>query len=183
MSKSRIPKPLSPSTSNINKPRFNPSIDKVVFSFESLEKTEYFNLDCTCESWSSDLLEMLKNVSAISKKALLSGQYRTYRIHSHAGANPPSKLPEGVALKDFYQIRIGTSKGGIHGVFFDNIFYVIWLDPLHNMYPDTRFGGLRKIKPPKTCCMDRDERIIDLQSENQKLKEELQMLRELSKMD
>lgn len=51
----------------------------------------------------------------------------------------------------------------------DNIFYVIWLDPLHNMYPDDKYGGLRKVKPHSTCCKDRDEEIIQLKQENEKL--------------
>ena len=44
-------------------------------------------------------------------------------------------------------------------------FYVIWFDPLHNMYPDDRFGGLRKVKSPSTCCKDRDEEIARLKQE------------------
>lgn len=180
MAKARIPKPAQVTSTTIKKPGLISAADKIVFSFESLERTEYFNLDCTCENWFSDLFDMLKNISGISKKDLFSGKFRTYRIHSHETAKPPNRLPDGVALKDLYQMRIGTSKGGIHGIFYDNIFYVIWLDPLHNMYPDSRFGGLRKIKAPKTCCMDRDEQLIQLQNENQTLKEELKLWNEES---
>lgn len=175
MSKVRIPKPrLDCEPKSIPKPSFLPSEKEalVVFSFASLEWTEYFNLDSTCPSWSLDLLNMLKNVSGVSKAHLLSGKYRTYRVHTHENAKPPDPLPVGVSLKDCYQIRISTAKGGIHGVFVENTFYVIWLDPLHNMYPDDRFGGLRKITPPNTCCRDREERIFQLQEENAKLKEE-----------
>ncbi len=138
------------------------SDEKVLFSFEALEKTEYFNLDATCPSWSSDLFDMLKDVSHVLKKDLTNGVYRTYRVHNHEGASFPGQLPSDVALKDCYQIRISKSKGGIHGVFFENVFYVMWLDPLHNMYPDDRYGGLRIIEPPKTCCKDRDEKIAEL---------------------
>ena len=178
MSKSRVPKPsISKASSSVVKPSFIPSdyVDNVVFSFASLERTPYFNLDCTCENWSSDLFSMLKNISETSKRDLLSGRYRTYRVHTHENAKPPSPLPDGVALKDCYQLRISTSKGGVHGVFVDNIFYIIWVDPLHNMYPDSRFGGLRTVKPPTTCCMDRDTRIDDLLQENQRLKEEIHL--------
>lgn len=45
---------------------------------------------------------------------------------------------------------------------------MIWLDPLHNMYPDDRFGGLRKVKAASTCCKDRDNEILRLQEELQK---------------
>ena len=118
---------------------------------------------------------MLKNISGISKRDLLSGQYRTYRVHTHENAKPPCSLPSGVKLRDFYQMRISKSKGGIHGVFSENVFYVMWMDPLHNMYPDDRYGGLRTIHPPTTCCMERDAIINELKKENQSLKEEIEL--------
>ncbi len=175
MNNSRIPKPKVKKESKIIKPHFLLSDETnhyVVFSFASLDWTEYFNLDGTCTNWSFDLLNMLKSISKTSKIDLLSGKFKTYRVHSHENAKPPNQLPDGVTLKDCYQLRISTSKGGIHGVFVENIFYVIWIDPLHNMYPDKRFGGLRTIKPPSTCCREREAHILELLEENQKLKEE-----------
>lgn len=169
-----IPKLKNRST-NIQSPKFllpKEKNDCVLFSFSALEWTEYFNLDATCQNWAHDLFEMLKSISEVSKNDLISGKYRTYRVHTHENATPPSKLPDGVELKDCYQLRISTSKGGIHGVFVENIFYIIWFDPLHNMYPDKRFGGLREIKPPNSCCRDREQRIFELQEEVKVLKEE-----------
>ena len=172
MMSSRIPKATRPTAQGtIIKPVFIPTEEKVTFSFSALEKTKHFNLDVTCPNWSSELFDMLKNTSNFSKTDLISGKLRTYRVHNHEKASPPDPLPEGVALKDCYQIRISKSKGGIHGVFNENIFYVIWLDPLHNMYPDDRYGGLKVITPPTTCCKDRDEIIAELQAQITQLKE------------
>lgn len=179
----RIPKPEIKKLSDkkiVTKPPFILSDNCIKFSFVALERTRYFNLDATCNNWSSDLFEMLKNVSAMSVTDLMSGRNRTYRVHSHENAKPPDKLPNGVALKDCYQIRISTAKGGIHGVFYENIFYVIWLDPLHNMYPDDRFGGLRIIKPPSTCCKERENEIQKLIEENERLKEDCKIWEELA---
>ena len=152
---------------------------KLIFSFEPLERTEYFNLDGTCNNWASDLFEMLKQVSQVNVKDLISNKFPTYRVHDHENAKPPSELPVDVALKDCYQIRISQSKGGIHGVFVDNIFYVIWLDPLHNLYPDDRFGGLRKIKPPSTCCREREEEIVELKEKISSLEADIQVYEKL----
>ena len=146
--------------------------DGIVFSFEALDKTEYFNLDGTCQNWASDMLEMLKQVSRLTVKELTSGKFRTFRLHTHEGARCPSPLPEGVELKDVYQLRISKSKGGIHGVLIEKCFYVIWFDPLHNMYPDEKYGGLRKVLPPSTCCKDRDKEILRLQEEVKNAKDE-----------
>ncbi len=170
---SKIPKAIRPSTpAPIVKPTFISQEDKVTFSFSALERTKHFNLDATCANWSSELFDMLKNVSNFSKTDLISGKLRTYRVHNHEKASPPDPLPEGVALKDCYQIRISKSKGGIHGVFNESVFYVIWLDPQHNMYPDDRYGGLKIITPPATCCMDRNEIIEELQGQIIQLKED-----------
>lgn len=98
MSKRRIPKPkLECDLKSVPKPSFLPS-DKdssVVFSFVSLEWTEYFSLDATCPNWFYDLLNMLKSVSKISKTDLLSGKFKTYRVHTHENAKPPNSLPGG----------------------------------------------------------------------------------------
>lgn len=174
----KIPKPKKTQAQDtIKKPPFLPSDSsekKVTFSFLALEKTKYFNLDVTCPNWPSELFDMLKNASNFSVKDLIGDKLKTYRVHNHEKASPPDKLPVGVALKDCYQIRISKSKGGIHGVFYEDVFYVIWFDPLHNMYPDDRYGGSRVVSPPTTCCMDRDAIIDELQKKITQLKEDCQ---------
>jgi hypothetical protein len=178
--KCKIPKPQPPQTQGkILKPVFVASDDKITFSFSALEKTKHFNIDVTCPSWPSELFDMLKDISNFSKTDLIGGKFPKYRVHNHENASPPDKLPEGVALKDCYQIRISKTKGGIHGVFYDNVFYVIWLDPLHNLYPDDRYGGLRVIRPPKTCCKDRDEIIAQKQAEIERLQKDVKELEDL----
>lgn len=148
----------------------------ILFSFEKLERNEYFNLDGTCQNWSSDLFDILKEVSKIEYKRIIgkefSGKHSTLRIHPHTKATPPCELPKDISLEDFCQIRISKRKGGIHGIFSDNIFYLVWFDPQHNMYPNENYGGLKKIKPPSTCCKERDKEIEELYNENSKLKEE-----------
>lgn len=151
----------------------------ISFSFQTLEFNEYFNLDGTCVNWSNDLFKMLKEVSKIPKTQLLLMGKSTYRVHSHENVTPPVSIPEGVKMKDMYQIRIEGSKGGIHGIFVDDIFYVIWLDPLHNLYPNEHYGGLRKVTPGSTCCKDRDEELILLKNEIKNLAEENQTYKEI----
>lgn len=177
MSKS-IPKAKKKTESHVIPKAKSTRVDKIVFSFESFEETEYFRLEGTCNNWSRDLFQMMKDVSSLTKTELMTSR-SIYRVHSHENAKPPSPLPTGVQLKDCYQIRISKSKGGIHGIFSDNTFYVIWLDPLHNMYPDEKYGGLRVVKPGSTCCKDRDEIIEKLYEENNNLKEELKIWEEL----
>lgn len=154
--------------------------EKIVFSFECIDRNEYFNLDRTCQNWSADLFDTLQKVSAIKIKEITSGNYSgknsTLRIHRHQNAIPPCKVPENILLDDMWQIRISKSKGGIHGIFSENIFYVIWFDPQHNLYPDKNHGGLKKIVPPSTCCKDRDSEIKNLIIKIQELEEDRKFL-------
>lgn len=148
----------------------------VLFSFEAVEKNEYFNLDGTCQNWAADLFDTMQKVSRIALKDIYAGKYSgktsPFRIHRHEDAKPPCKLPANILLEDMWQIRISISKGGIHGIFFDNIFYVIWFDPQHNLYPDKNHGGLKKVIPPSTCCKDRDMEIKQLKEENDRLQKD-----------
>lgn len=150
--------------------------EKVLFSFEAVEKNEYFNLDGTCQNWAADLFDTMQKVSRIALKDIYAGKYSgktsPFRIHRHEDAKPPCKLPFNILLEDMWQIRISISKGGIHGIFFDNIFYVIWFDPQHNLYPDKNHGGLKKVIPPSTCCKDRDMEIEQLKEENDRLQKD-----------
>lgn len=178
--KSKIPKTSASNNFALQSPVIETK--GITFSFSILEKNEYFNLDATCTNWASDLFYVLQDISKKTKKELLNSRNnQTYRIHNHENANPPCPFPQNIDQKDCYQIRIGKSKGGIHGIFIDETFYVIWFDPLHNMYPDSRYGGLRKIVPPKTCCMDLEEKINELLEQNNKLQEDLNVYQELLK--
>lgn len=144
----------------------------ITFSFESLQlENDYFCLDGTCENWSKELLVMLSTVSKFSEIELRSqAGGKTLRFHYHNNEKAQFNPPCNINPEEFSQIRISKSKGGIHGVLVGSIFYVIWLDPHHNMYPDDRYGGLKRAnKPAKTCCKDRDEEIERLMKENEEL--------------
>lgn len=177
-----IPKAKVSKGNRIPTANTNSQTNNVVFSFKTLDKTKYFNLDATCESWSSDLFDTLCTVSSIPVSDIMAGRYSgkqsPLRIHRHPNANPPSPVPNGIDISELWQIRISLSKGGIHGIFSDNVFYVIWLDPQHNLYPSENHGGLKVIKPPLTCCKDRDyiidslnQQITDLKRDNTAYKE------------
>lgn len=169
-----IPKIKIENSSLFPKPKLNAKMsasEHMVFSLQSLVRNEYFNM--IDGNWASELLETLKNVSAMTKNEVVSRKERIYRFHSISGAKLPCVLPSNIRQEDMYQLRIAKSKGGIHGVLSENVFYIIFLDPLHNVYPDKRFGGLRKIDPIRLCCIDNQEELIQqLQNDNNLLKKE-----------
>ncbi len=172
-SKDRIPQANKPQ--NIN--------ENLLFSFELVERNNYFNLDGTCQNWAADLFDTLQKASKITIKEVYSKQYSgkssPFRIHPHLNVQYPCSRPENVSLENMWQIRISKSKGGIHGFFVDNVFYVIWFDPQHNLYPDENHGGLKKVTPPSTCCKDRDIEVKRLKDENDHLQKELNVALQL----
>lgn len=44
----------------------------------------------------------------------------------------------GEMLLQAFEISLGKNHGRIHGFILDNIFYIVWVDPAHNLYPGTR---------------------------------------------
>jgi len=174
--RSLVPKAKAVDSKNI-KPNYDfgqlKKKNHIVFSFENLDFShEYFGLDGTCENWSKNLFEKIKEISCMDNVELSQSGGTTYRFHNHQSEKAEFEPPEHISRDDFYQIRLGTSKGGIHGVLYENTFYVFWLDPHHNMYPDDRYGGLKKIKPPSTCCKERDDELKVLSDKNLELKKE-----------
>lgn len=173
-----------PTAEKVEEPRLpfaQPGIgqkDKVLFSFEAIERNEYFNLDGTCVNWPSELVGVLQAVSGIPVCDIYAGRYSgkqsPLRIHPHKRMkNKPWIEPRAVSIEDMWQIRLGKSKGGIHGVLYENVFYIIWFDPQHNLYPDENYGGIKKIVPPSTCCKERDSEIVELNKQIESLKSEL----------
>ncbi|HEY5556293.1 hypothetical protein [Acetobacterium sp.] len=147
----------------------------IVFSFEAVDTggkyNKYFNLDGSCIRWASDMMKVFNEVSKMGRADVSSGRLNgALRIHPHDPKKADFQPPDGIESSDFMQIRFGVSKGGVHGVFYENIFYVIWFDPQHNMYPAPHHKRKKIIKPPSTCCKVRDQELEELQKENIRLK-------------
>lgn len=46
-----------------------------------------------------------------------------------------------------FELRVGKNYGRVHGFLWSNVFYVVWLDPAHNLYP-----MMHGIKSPEEFC-------------------------------
>lgn len=85
--------------------------------------------------------------------------------------------------RDSFELRVAKGYGRIHGFIFDNTFYIVWLDPAHNLFPGRDDKGRdRKTKLPsevaqvKSFSPEEVNRIkelnITLSEENQRLRQE-----------
>jgi hypothetical protein len=86
------------------------------------------------------LLERLKAVSSLTAQELLVNRSSTLRCHPIRWEDTNERafgLPNEEQLVDIpYQFSISSNEHGrVHGFFIDEIFYIVWLDPDHLLYP------------------------------------------------
>ena len=149
--KASTPKKIIPSLKD-NLREIQNKNEKIVFSFSLFKQDEYFNVTETKDKWISSLLETLREISNIDIKRFNTDMnFRDVnRIHGCGDALPPCNPPHNISLEDLTQIGLGTSKGRIHGVLIENIFYIVLADPFHYMYP-----GENHTKPIKRNVLGR----------------------------
>lgn len=81
---------------------------------------------------------------------------RGLRVHGHDWKKATAKFgfPDSFFEQhqdDCLQFSISKANGRVHGFLIENVFYVVWLDPDHNLYP-TRESNRKVIEHdyPKT---------------------------------
>jgi len=128
---------------------------KIVISFVFFDRDNpLFNLGEIQDSWYLALIDLITDISKITKSELRSGEYKN-RYDPHNYIDDIEKLNYLHPLlidvqREACQIRITKGKGRIHGFFIDNIYYIVFLDNHHNMYDSPHYEKSRKLIQPKT---------------------------------
>ncbi|OZB90045.1 hypothetical protein [Paenibacillus sp. XY044] len=119
------------------------SKEKIVFSWRYFDgKHEAFNCGNADKSWFMDLMEVMKNVSNMSLNEYM--QCKPLRVHSHDWSKVTYKYDHLTAEQvkqienDTTQFSISQAKGRVHGFLIENLLFVVWFDPDHNLYPGDR---------------------------------------------
>jgi hypothetical protein len=113
----------------------------ISFSFKYYQDGhEWFHCREKGASYLLTLLDRLKSLSGLSVRELLTNRSSALRCHpidwdgtSEAGFG----LPNEEQLVDTpYQFSLSANEHGrVHGFFIDEVFYIVWLDPDHLLYP------------------------------------------------
>lgn len=170
----------------------------VIFSWEFFDRNhELFNCGKVGPEWFVDLMDVMKSISTMEfdKFKLHSGS--PLRVHSHDWNRVVAKYPLNKKFleqieQDTLQFAVSKANGRVHGFYVSNVFYIVWLDPHHNLYPMDRHGGLTYCDTPSSCydCLelqhekleqnynDLYEQYGELVDENDKLRIELHELKE-----
>ncbi len=126
---------------------------EITFSFSSFDRThELFNLggkekDGTVGGqWFLRLLDCLKSVGG---KKLEELKKKPYCLHPVKWETANTKCPTNSKQAEYWQFRLDKSHGRIIGILVDAVFYVVWLDPYHNLTDSEGYGGIQKFPAPK----------------------------------
>lgn len=153
-------------------------------SFSAFDRShEFFNLGDsnptkTLEgAWFIDLLDCLKSVTSMTVENLQRSPHKLHPIDF--SKTNLKKLPKRYEQCEFWQFRINKSKGRVIGVRAGKVFYVVWLDPHHNLTNSEGYGKIDYYPPGKSAYELLQEKIANLQEEIANLQEELEAYKEL----
>ena len=126
---------------------------RLLFSFTAFDRQhELFNLGGSSEDRTVgckcfiELLDCLKSVSNKTLPELMKNS--THDLHPINWGKANTNAPSGYEQLEYWQFRINKSKGRVIGTLIDNVFYVIWLDPHHNLTDSAGYGGVKKYPKP-----------------------------------
>lgn len=116
--------------------------DEILFSWRFLDRgNKLFNMGKSDSSWFISLLDGLQNLSRMTTSEFrLQSESKGLRVHHHNWDKASAKYNFHDDWfeqnnENCYQFSISKANGRVHGFLIKNIFYIVWLDPLHNLYP------------------------------------------------
>jgi hypothetical protein len=114
--------------------------DLMRFSFRHYQPTEKFYLSAEA-NYAATLLDRLREVSSMRVSEFRANKSRAIRAHTLDWTETSEKsgyshLTQQLQQCEPWQFCLSANEHGrIHGILIDEVFYVVWLDPGHKMYP------------------------------------------------
>jgi hypothetical protein len=135
------PKPLVaggriPTTREIN------DADPLYLSFKLLDifTNEKFHLKHCEQPYLEKFVLRLQELNRLRIKDFRTykPEWRNHEIQFAETSEPEGfkQLPEQLRAKEAWQFQLTRAEyGRIHGILMDDIFYIVWIDPCHKLYP------------------------------------------------
>lgn len=159
--------PIQGSPSSKSKPLIDPEIEnsleayrkeRLNFSFKLFDREcDKYNCGGTRNEWFIGLLEKMKNISDLELVDFLdSRRQKNMYIHTNDFSkeehhcNYSQELKEQLKENPFFQIGLTKASGRIHGFLIENTFFILWLDPHHQLHAMERHGGEITYEPVLT---------------------------------
>lgn len=146
MKQNKVKKQLLPESSGRVHADRKLADDLLRFSFRHFMATEKFCYPPIDEkpNYLGTLMERLRDVSGMRVSEFRSAKHKAIRAHRHEW--PDTSEPDGYAhlneqLKQCepWQFCLSANEyGRVHGILIDEVFYVVWLDHCHALYPEKK---------------------------------------------
>lgn len=153
------------------------------FSFACFDRThKLFNLGDLSDSgtlpanWYIDLLDCLKNVNNIDIPTMKGS---TYDLHPVDWLKANASMPPSQTQCEYWQFRINKSKGRVIGFKIDNVFYIVWLDPHHNLSDSDGYERARSYRAGQSLYELTQSELESLREDNAVLRDKIKSLEEL----
>lgn len=153
------------------------------FSFACFDRThELFNLGDNTENgvvnskWFLELLDCLKSVS---NKTTAELKASLHDLHPVDWSNANASIPDSGEQCEYWQFRINKSKGRVIGFLIEGVFYVVWLDPHHNLTDSEGYGKATKYRAPISLYENQEVEIQSLKERIAYLEEDNNTYRKL----
>lgn len=170
MSKFILPAVDQNKAKNSTKLPFNGSVVQekgFSFSFACFDRTHVlFNLGDKSQnngvvsgSWFLDLLDCLKSINGMTVHEACRSLHDLHRV-DWKKAN--TSVPAGSEQAEYWQFRINKSKGRVIGILLEGVFYVVWLDPHHNLTDSPHYGTATYHPRPPSDYEVQEQVITDL---------------------
>lgn len=129
-------------SSNIPKPPIQAAgVIRFSFKYLDLVSNQKFGIHQCAEGYLAKLLERLKDLSSLSEmefRASRSSSLRAHQIDWERTSEPNGFLSLNEQLRALraWQFEItSNAHGRVHGFLLEDTFFVVWVDPAHQLYP------------------------------------------------
>lgn len=138
-----------PKVTNVRKGAFSSEIEPIEveipqgisFSFKYFkEDNDKFSVQGRDAVYLQPLLVRLRDLSTLTVQELINNRSKSLRCHKIKWSDTTEPNGFGIPNEDKlvdipYQFQISANEHGrVHGFFIENVFYIVWLDPDHNLY-------------------------------------------------
>lgn len=144
------------------------------FSFACFDRShKLFNLgddtqsdNVVSGSWFISLMDCLKDVSNHDICELKTSIHDLHRIDwDRTNVNPPSYAGNNEDL-EYWQFRLDKSHGRVIGIKIDSLFYIVWLDPHHNLTDSPHYAKAKVHRAGMSMYEKQELEIQRLKAEN-----------------
>ena len=155
--------------------------ESLSFSFACFDRShKLFNLGdnngAVTGEWFVEMLDCFKSVSNM-KFAEIKGSI--HRMHPIDWNKTNTAAPVGSEQHEYWQFRINKSKGRVIGFRIGGVFYVVWLDPHHNLTNSKGYGVVNYYRPALSLYEKKEQELAECKRKCKHLQEELEAAEEL----